>query len=259
MSLKIAPMSQRCRSCSVSFLQDVFGIRWSRQLTLFSFSPSCTMCGHLIPPSLQRYWIVKLMPTTSEIGGTFQPSLDEAFEQAQPGRAGRNGGGCEVASPLREAALRVGTRWVLWSEACGVKKTDTAIVKQKCPAQVLALGRTCQRDRRGFLAAPKGLCQVGDQCCNPSCHPFGLAYTAGLSLCWHGAFPAWLLAQGLSWALWAGSRGSAWSGAQIPLWRAGSVTEVRKDPPAIKSMCIYKYNVFWPGHAQTVCTSLEEV
>lgn len=110
------------------------------------------------------------------------------------------------------------------------KKRDTTIVKQKCPAQVLASGSTCQRDGRGFLAAPKGLCQVGDQCCNPSCHPFGSAYTAGLSLCWHGAFPASLLAQGLSWALWAGSRGSAWSGAQIPLWRAGSVTEVRKDP-----------------------------
>lgn len=34
-------------------------------------------------------------------------------------------------------------------------------------------------------------------------------------------------------------RGSAWAGAHIPLWRAGSVTQVRKGPPAIRRVCVY--------------------
>lgn len=62
-----------------------------------------------------------------------------------------------------------------------MSKRDAAVVKQKCPAQFLASGTTCQRDRRGFLAAPKGLCEVGNHCCNPSGHPLGSAYPAGLS------------------------------------------------------------------------------
>lgn len=77
------------------------------KLTLFSFGTLCTMSGHIHSPSLQRHWIVKLMPITLDMGGTFQPSLDETLEQPQPGRAGRfwSGGRCEVGSPLLEAAL----------------------------------------------------------------------------------------------------------------------------------------------------------
>lgn len=158
MSLKVAPMSQRCCSCSVAFLQGVLGIRWGRQVTLFSFGLSCTRCGHLIPPSLQRHWIVRLMPTTLEMGGTFQPSLDEASEQAQPGGAGRfwRGGGVRLHHPCgRQQLSGLGTRWVLWSQARGVKKGHWHC-KAEVPCSVPCLEWYMPKGQEGLPCRPKG-------------------------------------------------------------------------------------------------------
>lgn len=142
------------------------------------------------------------------------------------------GGRCEAASPFREEAALAGTRWVLWSQAHGVKKKDAAIVKQKRPAQFLASGSTCQRDRRCFLAAPAGLCQVGNQCYNPSGHPLGLADAERALL---------VLAQGRSWprCLHSGSAVPSGQGRCL-VWGQDSPLESwkcytsQKGPSAIK-------------------------
>lgn len=120
-----------------------------------------------------------------------------------------------------------------------MSKRDAAIVKQKCPAQFLASGTTCQRDRRGFLAAPKGLCEVGNHCCNPSGHPLGSAYPAGLSLCWLGAFPAPapLLGRGSAVPSGQGAEAAPGLGPRFPLdsWKC---YRSQKGPPAIRRVCV---------------------
>lgn len=120
-----------------------------------------------------------------------------------------------------------------------MSKRDSAIVKQKCPAQFLASGPTCQRDRRGFLAAPKvcvrlgitaatlqvihwgWLTQLGCPCAGsghsqpqPRCLPRGSAVPLGREQ-----------RQGLSW------------GPDSPLdsWKC---YRSQKGPPAIRRMCV---------------------
>lgn len=97
----------------MAFLQGVLGIRWGRQVALFSFGLSCAMCGHLIPLPAG---ILDCQADAHHTGnGWYFPAF--------PGWSLWAGTAWRSRRVLEWGELsRLGARWVLWSQARGVKK-----------------------------------------------------------------------------------------------------------------------------------------
>lgn len=146
------------------------------KLTLFSFGTLCTMSGHIHSPLSAE--TLDCQTDAHHIGyGWYFPAFPgwnpwaaTAWQSRQVLERWEVWG---WVPPAGGSSRRYWVNALIAGSWC--KKRDAAIEKQKCPAQFLASGGTCQRDRRCFLAALKGVCQVGNRCYNPSGRLYGLA------------------------------------------------------------------------------------